>query len=55
MNCIYCDKTFTTKSGLNLHVRTAKYCLKLRGETPSDTATYTCKDCGNISTQKGQS
>lgn len=28
--CETCDKTFTTKTGLNTHTKSAKYCLKLR-------------------------
>ena len=30
MECQYCKSVFKTKSGLNTHIKTAKYCLKLR-------------------------
>ena len=30
-DCTYCKKTFTTRSNLLLHQKTAKYCLNLRG------------------------
>jgi len=30
MNCEYCNKQFSNKGNLNLHQKTAKYCLELR-------------------------
>jgi len=32
LKCEYCTKNFSTKYSLALHVKTAAYCLKLRGE-----------------------
>ena len=31
MECNFCNKTFTSKSALNNHQKTAKYCLKIQG------------------------
>jgi hypothetical protein len=44
--CEFCKKTFTSKSNLNTHKLTAKYCISLRNETtPSKyTCSYCCKD-----------
>ena len=43
MECQYCKNIFTTKTSLNTHQKTTKYCLILRGnEIPS---TYTCTGC----------
>ena len=49
MNCEYCGKNFSCSSSLNLHKRTAKYCLKLRGQEYSK---YKCPDCGNEYTSR---
>ena len=32
MECSYCKKKFSTKSSLNSHQKTTKYCLKLRDD-----------------------
>lgn len=42
MQCQYCNNVFSSKTNLNNHQKTAKYCLKLRGDTVSR---YTCKTC----------
>ena len=43
MECTYCKNTFSTKTSLNNHQKTAKYCLKARGE---DTKyKYKCDSC----------
>lgn len=40
--CEHCNREFKTKSSLNYHQKTAKYCLKERGEIlPS----FDCKYC----------
>ena len=52
MECTFCSKVFKTKSNLTQHMKTAKYCLKLRGEAPSESSSYTCTDCGLIFTKK---
>ena len=41
MECSYCKKKFSTKSSLNSHQKTTKYCLKLR----DDTKLSHCKKC----------
>jgi len=42
MECKYCKNTFKTKSSLNTHQKTAKYCLKLRNIKVSE---YKCSSC----------
>ena len=46
MECQYCNSVFRTKTNLNKHHRTAKYCLVERGLLPSE---YICEGC-NIHT-----
>jgi hypothetical protein len=43
MECKFCGNTFTTKTSINHHQKTAKYCLEIRGEYDSEK--YKC-DCG---------
>jgi hypothetical protein len=43
MECQYCKNQFTTKTSLNNHQRTAKYCLKLR--TVVNESLYKCDGC----------
>jgi hypothetical protein len=43
MECEYCKHILSSKSGLKLHQRTAKYCLKLRDE--HEPLIYPCVDC----------
>ena len=33
MDCSYCKKKFSSKSSLNSHQKTTKYCLKLRDDS----------------------
>jgi hypothetical protein len=42
MNCNFCNKSFSSKSNLLSHQKTAKYCLDIQGK---DGDSYTCKDC----------
>jgi len=49
MECQYCKNVFSTKTSLNNHQRTAKYCLKLRGKTSE--YKYKCDSC-NMSFHK---
>ena len=32
MECQYCHKIFSSISSLNYHMKTAKYCLSIRGK-----------------------
>jgi hypothetical protein len=43
MECKYCKNSFSTKTSLNNHKRTAKYCLKLRGVVAE--YKYKCESC----------
>jgi len=44
MECKFCKNVFSTKTSLNNHQKTAKYCLKLR-DVKSETS-YKCDGCG---------
>jgi len=48
--CEYCDKRFSSARNLQVHIRTAKYCLKLRGEKLN--TNYICEYCKAQFTQK---
>lgn len=50
LTCEYCDKVFTQHRNLLTHVKTAKYCLKLRG-IPLETS-HVCSFCNAKFTQK---
>jgi len=41
--CQFCKKNFSTKSSLNLHIKTAKFCLKLQNKPLEEE--YTCNAC----------
>ena len=45
-DCKYCKHTFSTKSSLITHQKSAKYCLKIQNTTPKDK--YTCEGCKSI-------
>lgn len=40
--CKFCNKTFSSLKSLQTHSKTAKFCLKLRGET---TTNFKCNYC----------
>jgi len=42
MNCDFCKKEFSSKGNLNLHQKTAKYCLELQGK---DVTILKCEFC----------
>jgi len=44
MECLDCKNKFKTKYSLQQHRKTAKYCLKLRGQTIEE---YKCSECEN--------
>jgi hypothetical protein len=46
MDCQFCKKTFSSKSAVTYHQKTAKYCLKIQGKVSADKE-YNCS-CGKI-------
>jgi len=48
--CKYCKNSFSSKSVLNKHIKTAKYCLKLRNVKSDEK--LRCEGCGKYSTTK---
>jgi hypothetical protein len=44
LECKYCKNKFSTKSNLNSHQKTAKYCLQIQGKTIKNTIVE-CEDC----------
>ncbi len=50
MECTFCNKIFATKSSLNNHQKTTKYCLKLQGKNQKDK--FECQYCNKIFTIK---
>ena len=51
MNCQYCNKIFSTKSSLNNHQKTTKYCIKLQNKD-IDLVKFQCYHCQKIFTTK---
>ena len=49
MNCTFCNKTFSSKSNLVAHIKTAKYCLEMQGKTEN---TFECEFCKKVLSQK---
>jgi len=49
MNCSFCNNTFSGKSALKKHQKTAKYCLKIQGVKGK---IYKCEFCSKKYTQK---
>lgn len=45
MECEYCHKILSSKSSLNHHQRTAKYCITLREKTDECHESYNCIEC----------
>jgi hypothetical protein len=55
MICEYCKKEFKTSSSLNLHIKTAKYCLKIQNDLGINNVNieqYKCFVCGKIYSYK---
>jgi len=50
MICNFCKKEFGTRSSLNYHIKTAKYCLKIQGNL-NDNNEY-CNICNKIFSKK---
>lgn len=51
MNCQFCGKEFSSKSNLNYHIKTAKYCLKQR-EILEEKLEFRCNYCNNTFLRK---
>jgi hypothetical protein len=51
MICEFCNTKFSSKTNLNTHQRTAKYCLKIQGKD-NDNENYICNICSKTYTQK---
>lgn len=49
--CEFCCKTFSTKSNLNTHVKTAKRCIKTRDKQITPDEFYSCDYCRKIFTR----
>ena len=47
MDCSFCKKTFSTKTILSTHQRTAKYCLEIQGK---ENKNFECEYCKKIFT-----
>lgn len=46
-SCEFCENTFMSKSGLNFHQRSAKFCLELQGKDATKTCAYCHKQISN--------
>jgi hypothetical protein len=51
MECEFCKKTFSTKSNLSAHQKSAKFCLELQGDN-ADESKFTCEYCQKVLTQQ---
>jgi hypothetical protein len=52
MICEFCNKEFQTKSSLNLHVKTAKYCKNIRNPEPKVEKIWSCDSCEKVLSTK---
>lgn len=50
--CEFCDKTFSTKSNLNTHIKTAKKCIKSRDIQIKLDKSHSCDYCPKVFTRK---
>jgi hypothetical protein len=49
LECCYCKKSYSNKGNLNLHQRTAKFCLKIQNIS---TKKFSCNDCDYTTQRK---
>ena len=53
LTCQWCDKSFVSEYNLKIHLKSAKYCLKIRGETEDVVEiNIKCEYCDSLFTQK---
>ena len=52
LTCIFCNKKFSSKSSLNIHKTTTKYCLKLQNVKNENNNENKCKYCKKVFTSK---
>jgi len=50
--CEYCLKELGTKSALNIHKKSAKYCIQLQGKNITEIETFICNFCNKEFTLK---
>jgi len=56
MECDFCNKIFCSKSSLNVHQKSAKYCLKIQNANHIEIkiVNFKCEYCDKIYTSKQQ-
>jgi hypothetical protein len=52
MECKFCNKKFCSKSSLNNHQKTAKYCIKLQDDNLEIISNFNCEFCNKNFTTK---
>ena len=52
MECKFCNKIFSSKSSLNNHQKTAKYCIKLQDNNVDTISNFNCEFCTKNFTTK---
>jgi hypothetical protein len=52
MDCEFCKKTFSSKSNLTAHQKSAKFCLNLQGSNNEVEKNFTCEYCQKTLTQQ---
>ena len=52
MECKYCKSVFSTKTNLNSHQKTAKYCVNIRADDKPINIEYKCIGCSKVFSRK---